>query len=93
MKLPTRSRRGSSLVYLGLSTIAFCITYGLIWFLIPEILGSFFSAMPPVANATWQAMNVKTQNIIMYIIPLSASFGIFMLALKVLMNSTVKGAD
>jgi hypothetical protein len=38
-------------------------------------------------------MNVKTQNIIMYIIPLSASFGIFMLALKVLMNSTVKGAD
>lgn len=93
MKLPTRTHRGSSLVYLGLSLIVFVISFGIMFFLIPMILGAFFTAMPPVMNAQWQATNVKTQTIIMYLIPLTASMGIFIMVLKVLMASTVKGAD
>ena len=88
-----KSRSASSMVYLGLSMIVFAISFGIIFYLLPMILGTFFSIMPPVMNASWQATNVRTQAVIQFLIPLMPSLGIFIFVLKVLMAATTRGGN
>jgi ABC-type tungstate transport system substrate-binding protein len=88
-----RTHRGSSLVYLGLSAIAFLITYGITFTLVPMILGTFFTMLPPVMNAQWAAVYAHEQNILAYIIPLVHAIGLVLFVIKVLMVAGVKGRD
>ena len=81
------------MVYLGFSILMFAITFGLLFYLLPMILGAFFSVLPPAMTTQWQAVNVRTQTVIQWLIPLMASLGIFIFILKTLMAATVRGAD
>ena len=87
------SRPGSSMVYLGFSIIIFVVTFGILFYLVPMILGAFFSALPPAMSATWQATNMRTQAIIQFLIPLTASLGIFVFVIKVFMAASTRGGE
>ena len=93
MRIKARNRRGSSMVYLGFSIIIFVVTFGILFYLMPMILGSFFTIMPPAMNAQWQATNVRVQTIINWLIPLTASLGVFVFVVKVMMAATTRGGE
>ena len=81
------THRGSSLVFLGFSTIMFLITYGIAFYLLSIILGAFFSQLnqTDISDPGWASMSVEIQTTIQYILPLAATIGIFIFVLKVLM--------
>lgn len=83
----------SSLVYLGFSVIMFIISYGIGFYLIPMVLGVFFSVDMPINDPDWQNTNDQIQVILQWLIPGAAMMGIFILFLKVLMVSSVRGRD
>lgn len=83
----------SSLVFLGFSVVMFIISYGIGFYLIPMVLGVFFSVDMPIGNPEWAATNTQIQNILQWLIPGAAMMGIFILFLKVLMVASVRGRD
>lgn len=83
----------SSLVFLGFSVIIFVISYGIMFLLVPMILGPFFSATPAITDPTWQTTNTNTQNVIKWLVPLVPTIGIFIFVIKVLMVASVRGRD
>lgn len=88
----------SSLVFLGLSLLAFIISFGLVWIIVPMVLGSFFTAISNTNLVTglttsWQLTYNQTQTQVQWLIPLSVQLGIFILVLKVLMVASNRGAD
>ena len=85
----------SSLVYLGFSIIMFVVSFGILFTIMPMILGQFYTSMNsmPIQDPSWQAMSDETQTTIQYIVPLTASLGIFVFVLKVLMVASVRGRD
>lgn len=87
------SHRGSSLVFLGFSIIIFMVTYGIMWYLVPIVLGSFFQATPAITDPTWAGINSRTQNVLSWLIPLAPTIGIFVFIIKALMSASVRGRD
>ena len=87
----------SSLVVLGFSIIIFLISYGLMFTLVPMVLGQIWTAMDetnmPIPNQDWQDTYNDTQGTLQYIIPLVPSIGIVLIVIKVLMVSTIRGRD
>lgn len=88
----------ASLVFLGLSLLAFVISFGLVWILVPMVLGSFFTAISQTnlisgLSTSWQLTYNTTQTNVQWLIPLSVQLGIFILVLKVLMVASNKGGD
>ena len=83
----------SSLVFLGFSVIMFIISYGIGFYLIPMVLGVFFSVNMTIDDPAWQATNTEIQVILQWLIPGAAMMGIFILFLKVLMVASVRGRD
>ena len=88
----------SSLVFLGLSTIVFIITYGIVFLLVPQILGHFFTVLDnynltSTMSASWQSIYTQNENTTKFLVPLIPSIGVFLLVLKVLMAASVKGSD
>ena len=62
--------------------------------LVPVILGPFFSIdNSENMDADWVAINDETEDVIQFLIPLVPTIGIFILVLKVLMVSSVRGRD
>ena len=90
-----KKRRGSSLIFLGFSILAFIITYGIVFSLLPTILGAFFSATQNVtiSNAGWSASRDKVSTTLQTLIPLAASMGMAILVLKGLMVASGRGKD
>ena len=87
----------SALVVLGFSIIMFLISYGLMFTLVPMVLGQIWTAMDetnmPIPNQDWQDTYNDTQGTLQYIIPLVPSIGIVLIVIKVLMVSTIRGRD
>jgi hypothetical protein len=87
----------SSLVVLGFSISIFLISYGLMFTLVPMVLGQIWTAMDetnmPIPNQDWQDTYNDTQGTLQYIIPLVPSIGIVLIVIKVLMVSTIRGRD
>ena len=83
----------SSLVFLAISMIVFIIIFGMMYTLLPMILGAFFSVQPPSMDASWQAINVTEQNTIKFLIQLMPSMGIAIIVFKSLLIATVRGRD
>lgn len=91
-----KSRRGSSLVYLGFSMVVFFISFGIVWMLVPTILGAFFSIINDldiVTDQDWIDLHDNTETQIRTLIPISIAAGITLAFLKVLMVATNKGRD
>ena len=87
--------RGSALVTLGFSIILFIISYGIMFTILPQILGMFYSAQDnmPIANSDWAEINTNTRGIVAYLVPLIPTIGIFVLVIKVLMVASTRGRD
>lgn len=87
----------SSLVFLGFSIIMFLISYGLMFTLVPMVLGMVWTTMDennmPIPNAEWQATYNNTEDQLQYIIPLVPAIGLTLVVIKVLMVATVRGRD
>ena len=88
----------ASLVFLGLSLLAFIISFGLVWILVPMVLGSFFTAIANTNLVTslttsWQNTYNTTQTNVQWLIPVSIQLGVFILVLKVLMVASNRGSD
>lgn len=88
----------SSLVFLGLSLLAFAISFGLVWILVPMLIGSFYTAIISsgilaMLSTTWQGAFYANQAVLIWLIPLTATLGIFVFILKVLLVATTRGGD
>ena len=84
----------SSLIFLGINIVTFIIIYGIMFLLVPVILGPFFSIdLSDQMDEEWIAINDETEEVIQFLIPLVPTIGIFILILKVLMVSSVRGRD
>lgn len=86
------------MVFLGLSMVAFIISFGLVWILIPIMLGSWFeiiqdSGMLANIDADWLAVYNVTEERVQWLIPLSVQLSIFVLILKVLLVASTRGGD
>lgn len=88
-----KNRRGSSLVFLGFSVIVFLISYGVMFMVVPIVLGVFFSIDVPIADPAWQTTMDETEVVIRWIVPLVPTVGLSMFVIKVLMVSSAKGRD
>lgn len=74
--------------------IVFIIIFGMMFTLLPMILGAFFTAFPTMnMSADWAALNTNVQNTIKFLIQLMPSMGVAIIVFKVLMISTVRGRD
>ena len=91
--LGVSSHRGSSLIFLGFSVIAFIISYGIVYLIAAAVLGSFFSLDLPDMDSDWQDMNDTMESQVRWLLPVAMMVGIFMLVLKVLMVASVRGRD
>lgn len=85
-------------MFLGLSLLAFIISFGLVWIIVPMVLGSFFTAISNTnlvtgLSTSWQLTYNKTETQVQWLIPLSIQLGIFILVLKVLMVASNRGSD
>lgn len=87
----------SSLVFLGFSIIMFLITFGVMFTLVPMILGQVWTTMGednmPIADPAWQETYNNTETRLQYIIPLIPTIGLMIFVIKVLMSSSVRGRD
>ena len=84
----------SSLIFLGINIVTFIIIYGIMFLLVPVILGPFFSIdLSDQMDPEWVAVNDEVEEVIQFLIPLVPTIGIFILILKVLMVSSVRGRD
>ena len=84
----------SSLIFLGINIVTFIIIYGIMFLLVPVILGPFFSIdLSDQMDAEWIAVNDEVEEVIQFLIPLVPTIGIFILILKVLMVASVRGRD
>lgn len=85
------------MVFLGFSIIMFLISYGLMFTLVPMILGQVWTAMDetnmPIPDPTWQATYNSTQTQLQYIIPLVPAMGLVVFVIKVLMATSVLGRN
>lgn len=61
--------------------------------LVPMVLGVFFSLNVPISDPTWAATQAQTEVVVQWLIPLTASLGIFVLVLRVMMAASAKGRD
>jgi len=87
----------ASMVFLGFSIIMFLISYGLMFTLVPMILGQVWTIMDennmPIPDPTWQATYNSTQAQLQYIIPLVPAMGLVVFVIKVLMATSVLGRN
>lgn len=95
MKARKNYHRGSSLVFLGFSVILFLISYGIMYLVMPMVLGQFFTVLGDmtIADAGWQAVYDQNEATVQFLVPLAATVGIFIFVIKVLMVASVRGRD
>jgi hypothetical protein len=85
----------SSLIFLAFSVISFIVIYGIMFTLMPMILGAFYTAADnvPIADPEWAQIYEDTEDVTQYLVPLTPTIGIFILILKVAMVASVRGRD
>ena len=83
----------SSLIFLGFSIIMFVISYGVMFMIVPMVLGMFFSLDVPIMDSEWAATQQETEDVVRWLIPLVPTLGIFIFIIKVMMAASAKGRD
>lgn len=85
----------SSLLYLGVSIIAFFIMFGFLSMLVPIILGSVFSSLDTIhiENEVWRQIYQDHKELAEFLVPLTFSMGIVVAVVKIIMVATSKGRD
>ena len=84
----------SSLVFLGFSVLLFIVSYGIMFLIMPTVLGMFFSVISTEhMNAEWAETYEETEGVVRWLVPLMPTVGIFILIIKVLMAASTRGGD
>lgn len=83
----------SSLIYLGFSIITFIVTFGIMFYMLPMILGVFFSLDIPIMDTDWLATNQQMQTQLQWLIPLTMAIALFVFVLRVMMAASARGRD
>ena len=83
----------SSLIFLGFSIIMFIVSYGVMWMIVPMVLGMFFSLDVPVMDPEWAATQQETEDVVRWLVPLVPTLGIFVFIIKVMMAAAARGRD
>ena len=85
----------ASLVFAGFSAIAFILSYGIMWLMVPAIFGIFFGVLDDIniPSVFWQEAYEKNQQLALYLTPLAATLGVFMFIIKVFMMVSARGSD
>ena len=63
----------SSLVFLAFSVILFIIVYGIMFLIVPTILGKFFTVLDPLSTTLgngWQQIYQQNENSAQFLVPL-----------------------
>ena len=71
----------------------FVISYGVMFMIVPMVLGMFFSLDVPIMDAEWAATQQETEDVVRWLIPLVPTLGIFIFIIKVMMAASAKGRD
>lgn len=83
----------SSLIFLGFSIIMFVVSYGVMWMIVPMVLGLFFSVDVGIADADWRVTQQEVEDTVRWLIPLVPTLGIFVFIIKVMMAASARGRD
>lgn len=83
----------SSLLYLGFSIIAFLVSFGIAFMLIPMILGPFFTVDVGELDPEWQGIRDQVNSTAQWIPNIAMMVGLFIFVIKVLMTAAVRGRD
>ena len=85
----------ASLIYAGFSALAFILSYGIMWLLVPAIFGIFFGVLDDIniESEFWKEAYDKNQQLALYLTPLAATLGVFMFIIKVIMMVSARGSD
>ena len=84
-----------SIVYLVISVLVAGFTYGVLYLLMPMILGTFYSVFDSmsITNQAWIDTYNTNEESTRFLVSLMPTLGIFMLVLKVLMAASARGSD
>lgn len=83
----------SSLLYLGFSVIAFLISFSIAFYLIPMVLGAFFSVELPALTPAWQATRDQVETTAQWVPNIAMMVGLFIFIIKVMMVASTRGRD
>lgn len=85
----------SSLIFLGFSTVAFIISFGVVFYIAPVVLGGVDQAIEdmPTLCCGWEAVKDDIRAQEQWLLPLIMLVGMFIFVLKVLMVASVRGRD
>ncbi len=83
----------SSLIFLGFSIIMFVVSYGVMWMIVPMVLGLFFSVDVGITDLGWQQTQQEVEDTVRWLIPLVPTLGIFVFIIKVMMAASARGRD
>ena len=73
--------------------MAFLISYGIAFMLIPMVLGPFFSVDIGTISPEWQSTRDEIETTVQWLPNVAMMVGIFIFVIKVLMVASVKGRD
>ncbi len=71
----------------------FVISYGVMFMIVPMVLGMFFSLDVPIMDPEWAATQQETEDVVRWLVPLVPTLGIFIFIIKVMMAASAKGRD
>lgn len=85
----------SSLIFLGFSSLAFLISFGVVYLLMPIVFGVFFGVLNDIIipDEEWREAYIKNQELAVFLTYLAPTMGIFMFILKVGMAASARGRD
>ena len=74
----------------------FIIVYGIMFLIVPTILGKFFTVLDPQSTSLtngWLQIYQQNEASAKFLVPLIPTIGLFILIIKVLMTASVRGND
>ena len=84
----------SSMLFLGLSVVAFIVIFGFLYLLMPIIFGTIYDTMDGISlSPAWTSIYEENKTLMEFLLPLMMALSIFILIIKVLMNATALGHD
>lgn len=73
--------------------MAFLVSYGIVFMLIPMVLGPFFTLDVGEMDPEWEGVRTQVNTTAQYITPVAMMVGLFIFVLKVLMVASTRGRD
>lgn len=86
----------SSLIFLGFSVIMFFTSVGIMFLLMPMVLGGYYTlavSYVPTLSAPWQAAYYENETTVRWLVQLIPGILIFVAGIKIFMVASARGRD